>query len=164
QTLMFSGDLTDIAVQQRVQTLKKSTDTWLVIPFPSPAGQPVAVVGGPTYAIFQTAPAEQLAAWAFVRWLVEPERQALLAQSAGAYPLSDTATEFMSAYADALPQWAATLAWLDWAQPAPGIASWSSVRHILEDAAWQVIQPGIAPDQIPAVLQELDAMIDQYAH
>ena len=163
QALIYAGSLTDIAAQQRVQELKKSTDTWLVIPFPSPSGQPVTVISGPAYAIFQTAPAEQLAAWIFVRWLAEPSRQAALAQAAGAYPLSSTASQLMSAYADDLPQWETTQDWLNWAQPAPGLASWSTARHILEDAAWQVIQPTITTDQIPAVMQELDAMISQYA-
>jgi len=43
-------------------------DEWTVIPFPGSASQVVAT-GGTAYAVLHNDPAQDLAAWLFIRWL-----------------------------------------------------------------------------------------------
>jgi hypothetical protein len=44
-------------------------------------------------------------------------------------------------------------------QPQPHDAEWSIARRIFEDALWQLFQPEMKADGIPALLEDLDVTI-----
>lgn len=159
QALFYTGSLEDIEAQTLTQARLNNRDAWLVLPFPSASGEAVLVTGGLSYAVLETTPAEQMAAWAFIRWMLAPEQQARLAEAEGSLPLSQQTLTQMSVYARAHPQWAAIAAQVENARSEPQDASWHTVRHLLEDAAWQSLQPNITPAQIPEILDQLNAMI-----
>ncbi len=161
QTLFYTGSLEDIETQALTQTRLAKTDTWTVLPFPSDGAEGVLLSSGLNYAVFQSTPSEQLAAWAFIRWLLEPEQQARLALSNGTLALSDTATLRMSDYARANPQWAAAQSLAQTAHAAPDDAAWRTIQHLLEDAAWMALQPNVKPEQIPDILTQLDGMVGE---
>ena len=71
QALFVVGSLYDIPAQQEAFAQAGSTDVWTVIPFPS-SRQPVLDTYGPSLVITRSTPAEQLAAWLVVKWLVYP--------------------------------------------------------------------------------------------
>lgn len=161
QALFYTGSLEDIETQALTQTRLSKTDTWTVLPFSSYGAGVVMLSSGLNYAVFQSTPAEQLAAWAFIRWMLEPEQQARLALSNGMLALSDSAAQRMSDFARANPQWAAAQSLAKGAHPAPENAAWRSVQHLLEDAAWMALQPNVKPEQIPDILTQLDGMVGE---
>lgn len=164
QALFYSGRLEDAAMQAQTQVRLKRQDQWALLPFPSLDGQGVLLTGGLSYAIPQSTPAQQLAAWVFVRWMLEPEQQARLAQTSGTLTLSPRALQQMAGYANSHPQWAELQARVEagtGVYTEPRDAAWSVVRHMLEDAAWQALQPNVLPEQIPGILEMLDGMIPE---
>lgn len=158
QALFYSGSLLDLPFQERAMTFQKSTDRWTVLAYPAETRVPVVLASGLSHAVFLAKPVEQLAAWLFLRYLMLPRVQARLAVAGGLLPPRASALAEMTAYRQGHAQWAVAAAWQDWLQPAPRLASWRTVRRVLEDAGWQMFSPITKTDGIPAVLSELDAM------
>ncbi len=190
KAIFYSGSLVDIPVQQKAMAAQKNNDVWTILPYPgasyspgglgqgyspgglgqgySPGGlgqdsQPAPVSLGTSMAIAAGAsPNEQLAAWLFLRWMIQPGTQARLAAAASLLPVSKSALEQMPAsFATLNPQWAQAAGWTGQAQPAFSGAWWHTARPVLEDAAWQIFQPFTAPAAIPDVLKELDATVNE---
>jgi ABC-type glycerol-3-phosphate transport system substrate-binding protein len=88
------------------------------MPYPG-VGDPVIVTYGPSYAALKSTPEQELAAWLFIRWLLEPERQEQWVRVGGLFPLRSSALSLLSDYSTTHPQWAAAVALLDDAQPVP---------------------------------------------
>jgi hypothetical protein len=65
----------------------------------------------------------------------------------------------METYGKSHPRWQAGAALLDDSVPAPVQPDWRTTRRVLEDAAWQLIQPTLQP--IPEILQQLDETIKE---
>lgn len=161
RALFFSGSLQDIPALKIAMPYLKSADAWTVIPYPAADGDQVVLTSGVDFAIPQSEPARQLAAWMFMRWLLEPQQQARLIRAGGTYPLSEHALSGLDAYSRQNAQWETALAWIPESQPAPADARWRTVRSLLQDAAWQIAQPYVKLEDIPDVLTQLDEMILQ---
>jgi multiple sugar transport system substrate-binding protein len=158
QALFYSGSLLDLPFQERAMTFAKSTDRWTILAYPAETKTPVVVASGFSQAVFLSTPVEQLAAWLFLRNLMLPRVQARLAAAGDLLPSRASAVTQMADYRQSHPQWAVVAAWQNELQPAPRLASWRTVRRVLEDAAWQIFSPITTPTGIPAVLAELDSM------
>ncbi len=65
-----------------------SADEWTLIAFPGDS--PAVPVYGLDFALHRGSEAKQLAAWLFVRWMLEPEQQARLAQETGLLPVRES--------------------------------------------------------------------------
>ena len=76
-------------------------------------------------------------------------------------PVRQSALDIMADFRQKNAQWAQVVGWLDSFQPAPRLASWRTVRRILQDAAWQIFSPIVRVDGIPGVLEELDGMVKE---
>ncbi|MCE5208789.1 MAG: extracellular solute-binding protein [Chloroflexi bacterium] len=161
QTLMYSGTLTDILPQTAAMQKQQNADDWLIQPYPAGSQNSSVVVNGSSYAVLETTPAEQLASWLFLRWLVLPRHQAALSSASGCLPVSGAAFDEMQAFTSQYPQWAAASEWIPLANSAPHAGSWTIVQNLLEDAAWQSFQTYTAQENIPGLLEQLDAMIPE---
>jgi multiple sugar transport system substrate-binding protein len=159
QALMYSGDLTDIAVQARMNAHASVTDAWDVIPYPTTVSKPVVVASGLSYAVLRHGDAPDLAAWLLARWLDQPEHQALLSQASGMMPVSSTAFASLTDYETAHPQWKEAVGWLDKVQPLPGMGSWQAASLVLADGGWQVFHPRPTPDSPSTLLDQVDRTI-----
>ncbi len=160
QALFFSGSLTDLLAQQRAMTIQKSSDRWTILPYPSEKSQPDVLTGGVSHAILQGSPPGQLAAWLFLRYLNLARVQARLAAAGGLLPPLTSALAEMEPYRQSHSQWARAADWKNFFQPAPRLASWRSAQRMLQDATWQIMQPFTKLEEIPAVLAELDEMVN----
>jgi multiple sugar transport system substrate-binding protein len=158
QALFYTASLVDLPMQVSAHSKADSQDEWTVLPFPGEP-RPTLVVSGVSYGIFRSTQAEELAAWLFVRWMSSAENQARLLRAGGGLPVSVSAASLADDTIRQTPQWAKTIAWIPFAQPTPQSPGWRVARYILEDAAWQAMQSYVLPDQIPAILEELDATI-----
>jgi hypothetical protein len=74
-------------------------------------------------------------------------------------PVSAAAVELAQSQMQETPQWAQTLQWIPTVQSAPPVAGWRIARFVLQDAFWQALQPFTGVDDIPLVLEQLDATI-----
>jgi multiple sugar transport system substrate-binding protein len=161
QALFYSGSLLDLPFQARAMDFAKSSDRWTVLEYPSPQGPPVVMTSGNTNAVLRSTAAGQLASWLFIRYLMLPRVQSRLAAVGGLIPTRQSAVESMSIYRQNNAQWAQVAGWLGNFHAAPHLASWRTVRRILQDAAWQIFSPIVKVDGIPGVLDELDGMIKE---
>lgn len=133
-------------------------DTWLPLPFPSPAGSPAVVSYGLSLVVGQSDAERQLAAWLFVRWLTSPENQARWVQFTHSLPVRRSALEDMQIDQLHEPAWEAALSYLDYLQAEPYYVSWSVVRRTLGDAVSQLFQADFSDEQAARILKMLDEL------
>ena len=156
QALFISSSLSGLPFQQEAFEQAGSDDLWTVLPFPTLDGQPVVPLTGPSFAMIKTTPAEQLGTWLFLKWLLEPERQARWVSASGHLPSRASARAALETYEAAHPQWSSALALLPYSRSEPRHGSWGVVRWALSDAAEQIYRLGLTLDQLPALQEELD--------
>lgn len=163
QALVYSGTLADVAPQSRASAAAGSQDEWEVIAYPVQGAQrkPAALTSGLSYAMFKTNPAEQLASWLFVRWMLLPRHIAGLIQVDGTLPVNHAALEYLKDYRQKYPQWDRAMLLLPLARAVPVTASWRVVRGIVQDSARQIYQPMLKADQAEMIPVQLDQMIKE---
>ncbi len=146
--LFAAGSVTDLPYQDQAFRQAGNSDRWTVIAFPSPAREPAIDVYGTSFEMFTSPPAEQLASWLFIKWLLTPENQARLAAASSAFPPGASALDSMQAYAGSHPQWSAAAALLPEAHGEPALESWGTVRWALFDAGTQLFRYYFTVDQV----------------
>jgi len=156
RALFITGSLLDLPYQTSVFDSARNHDTWTVIGFPSPQGDTVINVSGPSFVIFTGTLEENLAAWLVIKWLSSPEQQARFIEARGTFPTRASAMDFLGSYARENPQWTAAQELLAKAQPEPGLESWRVVRWILGDVGTQLFRYYFTPDRIAATLDLMD--------
>lgn len=154
--LFITGSLADITYQDSEFDRAENNDAWTVIGFPSPQGEPVINVNGPSFVVFAGTPEENLAAWLLIKWLTSSEQQAKFIEAHGTFPIRVSAIDHLSSYGSEHPQWAASQKLLTTARPEPGLESWRVVRWILGDVGTQLFRYYYTPDRIPATLELMD--------
>jgi len=127
---------------------KKPRFDWSVAAMPHTAGQPVSLVQGSMLTILHTTPSQQLAAWLFLKWLLEPANDAQWALASGSLPLrkSSIGLPEMQSYLKQNPQYATACELLAHAQAQPALPHWGEVRALLADAAASVCLTGEEPE------------------
>jgi ABC-type glycerol-3-phosphate transport system substrate-binding protein len=153
RAVLFSGTLRDVDTVQRALDLAGSSDEWVLLPYPGVQTSPALVQGSPE---------EQLAGWLFISWLMESKNQALLSISTHSLPVRESALPWMQVYFEKFPQWRMALEESHPGESLPLHPNWMSAGNLLEDAAWQLFQPYTRVEEIPLILQQLDAMIAEY--
>jgi ABC-type glycerol-3-phosphate transport system substrate-binding protein len=138
----------------------KNSDEWTVIPFPGSQSR-ILVTYGPSYSLMRTTPERQLAAWLFVRWLLQPESQAQWVEQTGLFPLRNSVIDMIGPYRAALLQWESARGYLSLAKNVPQLASWRNVRYVLEDGMTVLFQTNLPVDKLTSVLEEMDAMAQE---
>ncbi len=154
--LFVSGDLSDLPEFEAALRRFDSSDKWTLIPYPGPRQTAVSTYGI-SAAIPRTTPARQLAAWLFLRWLLSPERQARWASESGLLPLRFTALDLLEDHSAAPAPWAGSLDLLPDMSITPQTASWRTLRYVLADGMLHIFRLDLPSEQIPAVLQEMEA-------
>jgi ABC-type glycerol-3-phosphate transport system substrate-binding protein len=132
----------------------------MVIPFPS-SNQLVVDTYGPSLLITHSTPAQQLAAWLVIEWLVYPPNQSEWVKELETYPTRQSTMGYLSEAASASPQWTEALGLLPDAHSEPSLASWSVMRWALEDAIAQLFNPQFGADQISSMLENLDSLAEE---
>jgi len=156
--LFYAGSLQDLDLQAHAQETANSGDRWTLIPFPAEKGKPLVYSNGYSYAVFNSQPARQLGAWLFLRYLIEPRNQALLAEVWPSLPVSEAALSELADYKQNFP-WFMVLPLRDALRPAPALSSWTRVHAVVEDAAWQVYR--LPSDQMQYILPQMDDLAQE---
>jgi multiple sugar transport system substrate-binding protein len=152
--LFISGDLSEINYQQQLFDIAKSTDKWSLIGFPG-TDESKIIVYGPSFAVLKTTPEQQLAAWLFARSMLKPEIQARWVKATGLLPLSKSSLDLLKDYKNNHPLWAAAVKLMDSAGIEPQLASWHTVKYVLDDGTNSIFRLGIPAQDIPDVLAQM---------
>ena len=161
RALFTTGSIADLPYFTAALEQAGNPDDWTVIGFPIQQPGSVIDVYGPAYAMFASTPEEQLAAWIFLHWLLEPENQARFIEASGTLPLRTTTVGYLEGYANTHPQGAAAVNLLHNARGEPDFPSWSVVRWTLGDVGMQVFRSYFTTDYITDTLILLDETADE---
>lgn len=161
QAMAYSGIMEDILIQEKVNQLNQVDDEWKVIPYPSNAGKPVLFVTGSSYAILPNNEDQSLAAWEFIRWMINPENQARIVQETGSFPLSTNALTLLEDFRVDHPQWTESVSYLPFAEPASSEVGWAIAKEILSDITWQLIQFTTSRDDIAGIFLSADNLFQE---
>jgi multiple sugar transport system substrate-binding protein len=153
--LFRTGTLTSIDHQAQAFARLENRDDWTVLPFPSPQETPAMPVYGPSYALLPGTPERQLAAWSFLRWLLQPENEAQWVMVNGSLPLRAATQEQLALSGEMASQWAAATDSLPVASSEPPFASWAKVRWALHDATTQLYRSYFTMEGIPPMVDFL---------
>ncbi len=157
QALFISGSLSDLTEQRAAFSSAASSDAWTVIAFPGE--RPAAPVYGLDAAVFQSDAGRQMAAWLFLRWLLEPENQVKLARAGGLFPASSAAFDLLKSDYAANPQKGAAAALLANAVGYPQLARWGLANKVLADGFLYLLRsfPNVSARE---ALEQMDATIN----
>ncbi len=150
---VHSGQLT--AVEQTLENAA-NTDRWTVLPFPTANGEGAVLLYGTDFVLLQSSEREQLAAWLFVRWLLEKENQQRLAQETLGLSLRMDVAETLQGDAHLSAVYRAALGYLPLGVNEPMWASWDTVRWAVGDASRQLVAWYFSADQVPGLVRLLD--------
>lgn len=164
KALFYSGSTTDLPEQAKAMTQAGSDDEWTVIPYPGRTEPSLVLESGPSYYIFSGDANIELAAWLFVRWLIQPEQQIKLDQASWSIPVSQALRSDPSRVGITSPQWETAVQLSAIAEEAPSSSTWYLARNVLSDAFRQVFQPETKEEDLPLLLQQLDSTIQDVAN
>ncbi|MFN3307942.1 MAG: hypothetical protein ACK44E_01940, partial [Anaerolineales bacterium] len=111
---------------------------------------------GTDFVLLQSSEREQLAAWLFVRWLLEKENQQRLAQETLGLSLRMDVAETLQGDARLSAAYRVALGYLPLGVNEPMWASWDIVRWAVGDASRQLVAWYFSADQVPGLVQLLD--------
>jgi len=131
-------------------------DRWTVLPFPTANGDGSTVLYGTDYLLLRSSEREELAAWLFVRWLLEKETQQRLAVETLGLPLRRDVGEALQNEMSLPPGYRAALEYLPLGTNEPLWASWDKVRWAVGDSSRQLVAWYFTLDQMPSLLQLLE--------
>ncbi|MFN2235706.1 MAG: extracellular solute-binding protein [Anaerolineales bacterium] len=165
KALFYPSSVAGIPFQIRAFEQADNFDQWTVLPFPGISGEPVINVYGHAYAMVESTPEEQLASWLFLKWMLQPENQAKFIEASGYLPVSQSSLVYLESYAAENSLWAQALALLPDGQIEPALGSWGIARYAFGDAVEELFAPDFSSDQIPALLDELEEILNEtHAH
>lgn len=153
--LMISASLEEFPDIKRAFAEAGNRDEWTPIPFPGEA-RTSFITYGDSYAILAREDAEALAAWLFVKWMLEPPRQAKWVKSTALYPLRTSSLEELSDYEKSNPQWAEAVAMILQAEIYPQIPSWRQMRYVLGDGITYIFRSDLQAGSVAAVLAQMN--------
>jgi len=158
--LFVTGDLAEAPRLAETMSRRGNNDEWTLLPFPGEDGA-VVVASGPSLMLLESTPEEQLAAWLFIRWLLTAETQASWVVATGLLPLRLSALDLLPAYQDSHPQWAAVVGNMQRMQAPPPLAAWRLAQYVLSDGAGFIFRTNQPVSQIPSILNEMDATLNE---
>jgi multiple sugar transport system substrate-binding protein len=159
QALFLSSSLTGLGAQTTAFYEAGNSDDWIVIPFPTVGGHQVLTTFGLSYVIFQGTPVEQLASWLFIRWINQPPQQTVWLTATGSISTRASTLELMSTLMHDLPHWDQAQNLIVYSRSEPTHSSWHVARWAVQDAFDQLLRANFSRDQIPELLNELDALL-----
>ncbi len=157
EALFITASLNDLPGVARTFASEGSTDKWRVIPFPGENGGALTVYGS-SYVILDSTDEEQLAAWLFVRWLLENEQDARWVEATHLFPLRTSTLELLGDYEKTHPQWAQAVELLPEGKLQPQLASWRTIKIMLGDGFAHMYRVNVSSGQVAAILAQMETM------
>lgn len=154
--LFASGSMLDIPHFRQAMLQTGNRDQWTVLAYAGAEDVFALDVYGPSFQVVGSNPQRELAAWLFIKWMLEPQNQARLVEATSAFPLRKSTLEHLGGYAGRSPQWAEAVKLLEYGKMEPRLSSWATVRWALSDAATQLFRAYTTIEQVPDLVKFLD--------
>ena len=135
----------------------KSTDEWKVISFPG-ANEDVLVVYGSSYVVLKSTAQEQLAAWLFIKWMLENEQDARMVEATHLFPIRTSTVALLGDYEKTHPQWAQAIQLVPQGEIQPQLASWRQVKIMIGDGFTHMYRVNVPSGQVPAILAQMESI------
>ncbi len=158
--LFVNGDLSAIADFEATLRRANNADAWTLLPYPGPQRTAISTYGA-SIAALRSTPAQNLAAWLFLRWWLSPATQASWAKESGFLPLRTSVLASPGSSRAAHPAWEAACALAVDTAITPPLASWRTARYVLEDGVTHLFRLNLPPEQIPTVLQDMQRTVQE---
>ena len=155
--MFITASLEDLPDVARAFASAKNTDTWKVISFPG-ANEDALVVYGSSYVILKSTDEKQLAAWLFVRWLLDNEQDARWVEATHLFPIRTSTVDLLGDYEKTHPQWAQAIKLLPQGEIQPQLASWRQVKIMLGDGFTHMYRVNVPSGQVPAILAQMESI------
>ena len=155
EALFITANLHDLPYIARAFASLNNTDKWKVIPFPNENNGALAVYGS-SYVILDSTEQEQLAAWLFVRWLLDNKRDARWVETTHLFPLRTSTLDLLGDYEKTHPQWAQAVNLLPEGEIQPQLASWRTVKVMLGDGFTHMYRINVSSGQVAAILAQME--------
>lgn len=161
--LMYAGTLDQIPEQTGWMAAEGNQDEWIAMGFPGSEGETI-LVDAPGLILTADTAENQMAAWLFAKYLLEPEVQAEIVSSGFTLPVRESATAMLDDFSAAYPQWAQGAALVEEADALPVSEAWGIGQYALQDAIYRFFVLDIKSDslieaELTPILEELDLMI-----
>lgn len=139
--VLFAAGSTSELPAYRSAVAEQAGFNWSISAFPTTLDTPRPAIHGGNLAIFETTPHEQLAAWLFVRWFVEPAQQARWAQASSYFPVRVSAVDRLEDYLATDPVYERSFEFLLSYEPIqePGVVGYDRCRRAVQDMLWAVL-------------------------
>ncbi len=157
EALFITASLQDLPDVARAFATANNTDKWKVIAFPG-ANEDALVVYGSSYVILKSTDPVQLAAWLFVRWLLDKEQDARFVETTHLFPLRESTLDLLADYKKAHPQWAQAIELLPQGEIQPQLASWRTVKVMLGDGFAHMYRVNVPSGQVAAILAQMESI------
>ena len=157
EALFITASLTDLSGIARAFASANNTDKWSVMLFPG-EDKGVMPVYGSSYVMLDTTDEEQLAAWLFVRWLVDNKQDARWVEATHLFPLHTSTIELLGDYEKTHPQWKQAVDLLPQGELQPQLASWRTVKIMLGDGFAHMYRVNTPSGQVAAILAQMETM------
>jgi len=157
EALFISASLEDLPSVARAFAAAQSVDDWKVISFPG-ANEDALVIYGSSYVMLKSTPQEQLAAWLFVKWMLENKQDARMVEATHLYPIRASSVALLGDYEKNHPQWKQAIGLLPQGEIQPQLASWRQVKVMLGDGFTHMYRVNVPSGQVPAILAQMESI------
>jgi ABC-type glycerol-3-phosphate transport system substrate-binding protein len=157
EAIFLTAGLEDLPTVARAFASANNSDTWKVIPFPG-TNQDAMVVYGSSYIVLKSTDAKQLAAWLFVRWLLDNKQDARWVETTHLFPIRTSTLDLLADYQKTHPQWTQAVALLPQGEMQPQLASWRKVKIMLGDGFTHMYRVNLPSGQVAAILAQMDSL------
>jgi ABC-type glycerol-3-phosphate transport system substrate-binding protein len=156
EALFTSVSLEEFTDQSRAFSDAGNADTWVALPYPGNA-QDGIVAYGSSYVILKSGKEQQLAAWLFVRWMLDPERDVRMVSATHLFPLRSSTLTLLADYEKPHPQWAEAVKLIPEMTLQPQLASWRSVKIMIGDGFTQMYRANLQSGQVALILAQMES-------
>ena len=156
EALFITASLDILPTLARAFASANNTDEWNVTTFPGETKDAFAVYGS-SYVILKSTDEEQLAAWLFVRWLMEKEQDKRWVETTHLFPLRTSTLDLLADYKKTHPQWAEAITLLPQGEMQPQLASWRRVKIMLGDGFAHMYRVNLPSGQVAMVLAQMQS-------
>ncbi|MFM8876794.1 MAG: extracellular solute-binding protein [Anaerolineae bacterium] len=157
EALFITASLSDLPSVARAFVAAENRDTWSVLPFPNGEEGIIAVYGS-SYAILKTSEEEQMAAWLFVRWLLENEQDSRWVEATHNFPLRTSTVDLLGDYERNHGQWKQAVELIPLGELQPQLGSWRTIKVMLGDGFDHMYRVNVSSGQVAAILAQMESL------
>lgn len=155
EALFITASLEELPSISRVFASVGNRDEWKVLPFPND-DDGVMVVYGSSYVILKSNDERQIAAWLFIKWLLDNEQDARFVEVTHLFPLRSSTLSLLADYERTHPQWRQAVELISQGQLQPQLASWRTVKIMLGDGFAHMYRVNTPSGQVAAILAQME--------